>query len=56
MQGICAVRPLVDDVVRVLNTELTVADLAEDITEIGYPTEYAGACRLPQIRSGLCPA
>lgn len=31
-------RPLTEDVVRALNSEIVVADLAEDIAEIGYPT------------------
>ncbi|MFJ9843385.1 hypothetical protein ACIRYZ_23545 [Kitasatospora sp. NPDC101155] len=38
VRHVCALRPLADDVVRALNAELTVADLAEDIAEIGYPT------------------
>ncbi|MFJ8197341.1 hypothetical protein [Streptomyces sp. NPDC096152] len=30
-------RPLTEDVVRALNSEIVLADLAEDIAEIGYP-------------------
>lgn len=30
-------RPLTDDVVRALNPEIGLADLAEDVAEIGYP-------------------
>ncbi|MFI6151884.1 hypothetical protein ACIBCA_04240 [Kitasatospora sp. NPDC051170] len=38
VRHVCALRPLTDDVVRALNVELTLADVAEDIAEIGYPT------------------
>ncbi|MFF4762430.1 hypothetical protein [Streptomyces sp. NPDC001292] len=31
-------RPLTEEVVRALNSEIVLADLAEDIAEIGYPT------------------
>ncbi|MEU9352677.1 hypothetical protein AB0D65_17205 [Streptomyces griseoloalbus] len=31
-------RPLTEEVVRALNSEIVLADLQEDITEIGYPT------------------
>ncbi|GAA0659726.1 hypothetical protein GCM10010193_08310 [Kitasatospora atroaurantiaca] len=37
---VCALRPLTDDVVHALNAELTLADLAEDIAEIGCPTRW----------------
>ncbi|MGW4890992.1 hypothetical protein ACWEQL_01800 [Kitasatospora sp. NPDC004240] len=39
VRHVCALRPLTDDVVRALNAELTLAGLAEDIAEIGYPTK-----------------
>ncbi len=32
-----ALRPLTDDLIRRLNADVVVADLAEDLTEIGYP-------------------
>jgi hypothetical protein len=38
VRHVYALRPLTDEVVRALNTERTLADLAEDIAEIGYPT------------------
>jgi hypothetical protein len=36
-----ALGPLTDDVVRRLNPELTVGDLAEDLAQIGYPAPQA---------------
>ncbi len=35
---IFALHPLTDDLVRRLNPDLMVADLAEDLAEIGYPS------------------
>ncbi len=37
VRHVCSLRPLTGDVVRALNAELTLVELAEDIAEIGYP-------------------
>jgi hypothetical protein len=37
IRQVYALQPLTDDVVRRLNPELTVRDLAEDLAQIGYP-------------------
>ncbi|WBB70209.1 hypothetical protein [Micromonospora sp. WMMD812] len=38
--AVFALRPLTDDLVRRLNPDVTVADLAEDVAEIGYPAQH----------------
>ena len=38
---IVALRPLTDDIVQRLNPDITLADLADDLAEIGYPSEPA---------------
>jgi hypothetical protein len=41
VREIFALRPLTDDVVRRLNSALTVGDLADDVAAIGYPSGLA---------------
>ncbi|OKJ60972.1 hypothetical protein AMK27_17400 [Streptomyces sp. CB02009] len=38
VRHVLALRPLTAEVVAALNPDVTLADLAEDVTEIGYPT------------------
>ncbi|MFD7409295.1 hypothetical protein ACFV7R_43205 [Streptomyces sp. NPDC059866] len=38
VRHVFASRPLTEEVVRTLNSEIVLADLSEDIAEIGYPT------------------
>ena len=38
VQQVYALRPLTQPLVTALNDQLSVADLAHDIAEIGYPT------------------
>ncbi len=54
VRAVYALRPLDQELVASLNAEVTLADLAQDISEIGYPQTTPGAVSVAARRRDLC--